>query len=114
MKMLIFSVLFFTAAFSYAGGSQVGTLKTSPVEQSNTVFIRDVSQIKLGARQKAIYAINSKDGITELAVANAVDNKWDIQKYAVPDSVIENSEFSQFIDKSAAIKEWIEIQSTNP
>lgn len=110
MKILIFSVLFISSVFSYAGGSQVGTLKTSPSEQSNTVFIRDISQIKQGLQKKAVYTIEKKDGITEIAIANAVDNKWEIQKYAVPDSVIENSEFSQFINQSNSVKEWVEIQ----
>lgn len=110
MKILIFSVLFFSAVFSYAGGSQVGTLKTSPGEQSNTLFIRDLSQIKQGLQKKAIYALNKKDGITEIAVANSNGAEWEIQKYAIPDSVIENSEFSQFINQSTSVKEWVEIQ----
>lgn len=110
MKKLIFSVLFFTAVFSYAGGSQVGTLKTAPAEQSNTIFVRDLSQITQGLQKKAIYTIEKQNGITEIAVANSNGAKWEIQKYAVPDSVIENSEFSQLVDKSNSLKEWIEVK----
>lgn len=110
MKKLIFSALIFSGIFSYAGGSQVGTLKTAPAEQSNTIFIRDLSQIKQGTQKRAIYTVEKKDGITEIAIANAVGTNWEIQKYAVPDSAIDNSEFSQLIDKSTSLKEWVELQ----
>lgn len=54
--------------------------------------------------------VNRADSITEFAIANAVGEKWEIQKYAVPDSVIEKSEFSQLINQSSSANEWVEIQ----
>lgn len=105
-------MLLFIGNFAFAGGSQGGTLKVNPKESnaSATLFVRDMSQIKQGLQKNAIYTVGRKDGITELAVANANGTNWEIQKYAVPDSVIEKSEFSQLVDKSTSLKEWIEIQ----
>lgn len=107
--ILLFVLNFIT--FSVYANSQVGTLKEGQNQMSkNTLFVKDISQIKKGSNTNAVYAIGRQNGITEIAVANAIDSKWEIQKYAVPNSVIENSEFSQFINQSTSVKEWVEIQ----
>lgn len=117
MRILIILTSIYNFQFCFAGGSQVGTLKTANPENSNvgnfktnTLLIRDISQIKNDPSVKIIYAINNKDGISEFATGKSVNGAWDIQKYAAPTSVIENSEFSQFINQSSSVNEWVEIQ----
>lgn len=111
MLKYIISLITVFSSISFAN-SRVGTLKEGQAQASanNTLYVKDVSQIKQGSKTNAIYAIGRQNGITEIAVANEINNKWEIQKYAVPDSVIENSEFSQLINQSSSAKDWVEIQ----
>lgn len=107
---LFLSIVFISVLGS--ANSSVGNFKVSNPDKmkTETLFVKDTSQIKQGLQKKAIYTIEKQNGITEIAVANSNGAEWEIQKYAVPDSVIENSEFSQFINQSNSVKEWVEIQ----
>lgn len=115
MKTLSILILFFSQ-FVLAGNGQ-GNMRVGDKDQlkqaisgSQTIFTKDPKSVLQFGKTQIIYTINRENSITEFAVANAVDNKWEIQKYAAPDSVIENSEFSQLIHESSSAKEWIEIQ----
>lgn len=115
-NLIFFAIAFqFVATFSWAN-SQVGTLKTGNNSsvgnaKTDTLFVRDILQIRQDSKTKAIYSIGKKDGITEIAVANAINNKWEIQKYAVPNSAIEKSDLSKYLDKSIELNDWVEIQN---
>lgn len=113
IKLFIFTV--FTSLSVFAGNG-FGTMKTAnselkqAIQGSQTIFTKDPKSVLQNGSTQIIYTINRKDSVTEFAVANAIDNKWEVQKYAVPDSAIENSDFSQLINQSSSVQDWVEIQ----
>jgi len=118
MRILIILTSIYSFQFCFAGGSQVGTLKTANPENSsvgnfktNTLLIRDISQIKNDPSVKIIYAIDNKDGISEFAAGKSVNGAWDIQKYAIPSSTINQTEFSQILNESKNTSDWVKVQN---
>ena len=112
LKFVLFLQLIIIPSISSANSS-VGNFRiiNNPEKLlAGKVFIKDISQIKNDLNVKIVYAIGNKDGIAEFATGRAVNGAWDIQRYAVPSRVLENSEFSQFIEQSNSSKEWVELK----
>lgn len=115
MKTLILTLIFISQ-FTYANNGQ-GTMRVGDKDQlkqaisgSQTIFTKDPKSVLQTDKTQIIYTINRENSITEFAIANAVGDNWEIQKYAAPDTVIENSEFSQLINQSNSSKEWVELK----
>lgn len=115
MKTLSILILFFSQ-FVLAGNGQ-GNMRVGDKDQlkqaisgSQTIFTKDPKSVLQSGKTQIVYTINRENSITEFAIANAVGDKWEIQKYAAPDTVIENSEFSKLISQSNSSKEWIELK----
>lgn len=115
MKTLSILILFFSQ-FVLAGNGQ-GNMRVGDKDQlkqaisgSQAIFTKDPKSVLQTGKTQIVYTINRENSITEFAVANAVGDKWEIQKYAAPDTVIENSEFSQLINQSSSSKEWVELK----
>ena len=55
--------------------------------------------------------LNHMNRGTVFNTGKAVNEAWDIQRYAVPCRVLENSEFAKLISESQSARDWVKVQN---
>ncbi len=112
MKTILTVIMMLTSSICFAGGSGGGGVMASAMMSTNGggVFIQGNGSGTMEGTE-IVYHMGEKDGVVKFAYARLVNNKWEVQRLAVPNSELINDQDAYLaISQSKKSIKWTKIE----